>query len=248
MSLNDTSINNLSVTWKLLQSSSDIQKLILNAMHEEMVEAFREAALPIRNRVRDIIIAAIKAQPEYSSLKEGELWHQLGLDSSEQRVDGVVNYWEESIGIEVTTPVKSGKGLKCKIILFLADSNFRTEIKSQHAIIRPKNSKPFSWLKYLLLEGDAQRLAPGYRYEPLTQQQLLARHYSTITDTFGGFKGNAVPFTRTGLGVMAKGGAQWTIPNEFRGTKINNWYTRALNSVVEDVENAFIEEIYKAIK
>lgn len=78
------------------------------------------------------------------------------------------------------------------------------------------------WLRWLLTAGD-EVVNPDY-----------------------GFVAGAFPASRTGLGVMKRGGS-WAVPGEFAGSPDDNWLTRAVSDVAVLLPPVAAEEVGRAV-
>lgn len=74
---------------KLLTSSTDFKNYILKTVKETVNNRLFSKLVPAEDTINDIVISSIKAQPEYASLKSGELRHRFGIQSAAQ-VDEVL--------------------------------------------------------------------------------------------------------------------------------------------------------------
>lgn len=215
----------MTISLKILDSNQSLKDKILGEIQKKLAFAFVRAVPSIEKRVKAVLINSIKGQPEYDSLKYGALRHQLGLDNASERVNAIVDYWEESLYVQVVRPVKNANEITGKIIVYIADSQFSNERVKPEAIIVPDKTPPFCWLEFLLLEGDASKLAPGY-----------------------GFVNKVSPKSRSGRGLMIRSASrQWKIPSEFTGVVGNNWFTRALESVRYEIDTIMFEELNNAL-
>lgn len=210
---------------KLTDTQAQITAAILKEMEAYIGVAFLRAERAIQSRVKSIIVNSIKGQPEYSSLKSGALRHQLGLDNAEQRVDGIVDFWRDAVKVHVVQPIKKGGKLFGGLKLEITDSKFSRERLLQEGIITPVNSPSFCWLEFLLLEGDAVKLAPGYSYID-----------------------KAAKSSRSGRGIMVSSKSrQWRIPAEFAGVEGNNWFTRALADAQNEIDDSITYELMNVL-
>lgn len=215
----------LSFKLKITDSNQVIKDEILAELSAYVGVGFLRAEPAIQNRIRSVVVTAIKNQPEYSSLKNGRLRHELGLDNAEARVDGIVDFWAQAIRPVVVPPSKKGNSLSGGIKLEITDDKFSREILLPEATIQPRNSPPFCWLEFLLLEGDAVKLAPGYAYI-----------------------NRASKSSRSGRGIMISSKSrQWRIPPEFAGVAGNNWFTRALDDAKNEIDDAIAYELMNVL-
>lgn len=217
---------------RIQDSQAAIERKILDAISREMTEVFARSMTKIEHRIKAVITRAIIAQPEYESLKGGELKGQLGLDST-NTPDAIVRYWHDSMYIESVRPKPAGKQMSGRIVMHIGDSTHSTEISMDEAILKPRNAPPFSWLQYLLLEGDSRRLS-----------EFRGRTY-----IYYNFQNPPLKQSRSGQGIMIPSrNGQWELPNAFRGFPGYNWFTRALDSVAPQIDVILEEEFTRAIQ
>jgi hypothetical protein len=176
----------------------------------------------LENNMRVLIEKAIKSQPEYQSLLGGSLQGELGVPQSETRLQEIVDIFLDSIvAVSNKARISGGKIVGGIKIVGIRDS-YRDVLTSTAASYTTKKGMKIPWLQWLLLEGDITIV--DYRFG--TRPRHVIRDYS-----------------RTGLGLMfKKGGARWTMPPEFAGTRHDNFITRAL-AQVENQSEAVLEKV-----
>ena len=55
------------------------------------------------------------------------------------------------------------------------------------------------------------------------------------------------PNSRTGMGVMVESNSNWRVPPEFAGSEKNNWTTRAISRIENQLPKVFESNIIKYI-
>ena len=77
-------------TLQLVDSSNTIQKNILSALTTILDQAIKDSIKETSDKVKDIVKKALQTEPEYSSLKNGELRYNFGI-SDTSNVDIVID-------------------------------------------------------------------------------------------------------------------------------------------------------------
>lgn len=209
---------------KLVNSSSDINKQILAAIRDHLSEAFRKSVSPAQNKIRTILKEALMAQPEYSSLISGQLKYEFGIPTSQQ-VDAIIELWINNIQVDYNQPSIKGSSISGGFALSAIREDYSDVISSGSAVVVDNNSGAvLPWLEWLLLYGG----------------KIIVRNYSV--------KLGPNPRSRTGMAVMIESkGSNWRVPPEFAGTLKNNWVTRALDQIDDNILDIIQLEIEKHI-
>lgn len=159
-----------------------------------------------------VVISAIKESPEGRSLASGGLRHELGVK------DGVTAIREisEAVARGLRADVFGPKGEELASIVV---SVLRTDLSEVLGLpagsFRSKGGQ-VDWLNWLLTSGPA-----------------------TVLADFS-YLGEARPASRTGTGVMVHSRRGWKVPQEFAGTTGENFLTRAMDSVGDEVLNVML--------
>ena len=209
-------------TLNLLDSNDTMYKLILEEIKKKIEIAVNRAIPSISIDIKNKISTALRDQPEYISLMAGKLKAEFGIpDSStiESVIEGLIN----SLIIEKQPiSIKSRAGIFGGIKLTMMKSDdFNGLIYADIASVIDKDGYSLPWLKWLLLEGS----------------NPIVKNYSV---QYG-----ASPYSRSGLAIMKPSSSDWSVPSEFTGTEKDNWTTRAINSVEEDVYTILQNNIEK---
>lgn len=214
----------MQLSFKLLNSNSDINKQILTAIKDHLAVVFNKSVNPIQNKIRESIREALIAQPEYASLISGQLKYEFGIPASQQ-VNDIIDLWVKNIVVDYDPPTARTSSVSGGFSLSAIRDDYSDVISSQSAIvIDSKSGAILPWLEWLLLYGG----------------KIIVRNY---TVKFG-----PNPRSRTGMAVMIESsGKNWRVPAQFAGTSSNNWVTRALDQIDDKVLDIIQTEIEKRI-
>jgi len=130
---------------KILQTDAQIEKMIADITLEHYQQVMRAARKPIVNRIREVVIEAIKREPEYESLLNGRLLGEFGLTGAEQKLATILNVWAQDIHIVVA---------KKTIAITVIGSNFEDVLALPEARQITEKGQSLEWLDWLLIQGD----------------------------------------------------------------------------------------------
>ena len=202
----------MTLTIKLLESNSDIEKKIKTAIAEELNALIKKNFKTAQKRIESSVSGWVTSQPEVQSLlKEGvpnSLHAQFGLQAGQGLLSSIeiVNAIIASIEVRVRrVDAKLNTGIDFNI----QPENLRNLLGLPSGFTQTEDQDILPWLTWLLLEG-SNTIVYGYTYVP---------------DLSG----------RSGGGTMEAGGS-WRIPPEFSGTIDDNFVTRALSNRDKELE------------
>lgn len=210
---------------KLVESISQIQDLILDNLLS-MVEPVIQKSIPdIQRKIIELVISRIKAEPEYQALINGQLRLEFGIPNSVGVVDDIINTWATNIVLDQKPFRKTRSGINGSFAINMIKSDFEDVLSSPAAIVYDTSSgAELPWLKWLLLDGS---------------KILVRNHYVKIGPNKN---------SRTGMAIMAESKSQnWRVPAEYAGTKNNNWITRALSDIDNQISDIIEKEIVSNI-
>jgi hypothetical protein len=192
---------------------------LLGGVVESLNRALIAMGPGVRRRTADAALARILDSPEYESLVAGDLRAQLGLANPEPVATAIAAAIQNGIQVDIE-PVRALAGnLSGGMTVSLLRGDLSEVLGVEGASFVSEHGFAVDWLKWLLTAGDAIVLV-GYRF----------------------LRGSFPRHSRTGLGIMAKGGS-WRVPAEFAGTEEDNWLTRALAQMGPDFEAIFEQEL-----
>lgn len=200
---------------------SDNEKRLLVEVAKQLNEKLSKAIPLIRKQVQNIISTRIRASEEWSSIQFGKLHSELGVDNAAQRLDDILTIWIDGTKVElVKVQVINNRldgGLR---ITGAGRTDFSDTLSHSSAHIQIDNGT-FDWLEMLLLAGD----------------RVISDYYYTIPNKY------EVPYSRTGKGIMRhKTGSQWSLSPEFKGKENDNFVTRSLQGIENDIEQMLAKD------
>ncbi len=219
----------LTLTVKVLESKRKITTDIAKCIAAEMNKGFIKVSRIITKQIQDLVMATIKASPEYSSLVNGDdigsLKAQFGLVNPIQKLDQIIDAWVQSIQVEFIKVKYRGTSLKGGISIRMIQNNWSDVLALPAAtqVNRGPAGGNLRWLEWLLLNGD-RIIVQNFEI------QIPGPHNRS----------------RTGLAVMVERvGKQWKVPPEFSGTAQNNFVTRSLAQLkFDDVISAQLKKAF----
>lgn len=208
------------INFEILESDDQIQKQILKALKVEFNKRIRRSPGKVLSAVQAVIEDAIKSQPEYQALDNGKLSLEFGLTNGKERIDAVITQIIESIKITALPTSVSNKKIRGGIQIVGIPSDYGNLIRLPEASITTQKGTELYWLEWLLMNGD---------------QGFILDYDIVYTPTKVGRTKRAV--------MVRKAGARWGVPPEFAGTKENNFITRAIDKIEDDIAQAISRAI-----
>lgn len=205
----------------LLESDSEISKLILEQIRSTLDSTINKALPNISIQIKKLVIEALKNQPEYSSLLAGTLRAELGLPNVGV-VDQIITAMTETLTITKNPINVTTKGINggFKLTMIKRD-DIDGLIYTDIASVIDDKGYALPWLEWLLLRG----------------KDILVKNYSVSY--------TSSPYSRSGMAIMVPSSSNWRVPAQFAGTKTNNWITRAIDSVDQDIYSILQSNIEK---
>ncbi len=203
----------------ITENTQQIERKILNALKKDVNKYLEKAFNKCKTRIVDLITKAIINSPEYNSLIYGDLKYEFGLPDSKSRLDNILAFWQKITANYNALTIQNNK-FSGGFSISMIDSSYADVLSSSASTFRTEKGTDLNWLEWLLLFGN----------------KTIIRDYVV---EFG-----PNPNSRTGMAVM-KGvqRGKWSVPGEFVGTKNNNWITRAIESVDNDINTLFKEAL-----
>ena len=168
--------------------------------------------------LQTMVKTKLSEAPEVQSLAGGKLRYQLGLVDGAARISSIINIWADSI--EVTYVAKMGS--LGGITINMRRNNYSDVISVPEAVFVTEKGVKLEWLRWLLLEGD-KRIVSNYFFKKSSRG-------------------------RAGGGIMAeRQNASWGVPSQFAGTENNNFATRALETINDEIDVLVRREIVKVL-
>jgi hypothetical protein len=198
---------------KLLESDSQIQQMILQALIPSSKKLMNSSIARIKAELPYLVYTAIASRAEYNSLVGGQLRLEFGIPDAGIKVSSIIDAWISNIIYNYNEPVITGKKIKGSFSAELIRVDFADVLKMSEAnVVDLVNGYSLPWLKWLLLDGSAT---------------IVPRH-----DVVFGPNQRS----RTGGAIMKSSASGWKVPSEYSGTISDNWITRAIDDAATDIE------------
>lgn len=175
----------------------------------------------------DLFKKSINDSPEVKSLKGGLLQAELGpIDTKVyEAVNEIINEIINTFSLQVfLANATIGKlKLTIKMSVYPTSSTYTIANSNAGSYLSGKGVS-IPWLSWLLLRGDAP---------------IIANYYVNT---------NFTKTSRTGLAIMKKSNSKsWRVPPQFSGTEQNNFITRALDSVADNIVDKMVDTFEKNV-
>jgi hypothetical protein len=198
---------------KILESESQIQKSILEALLPSSKKFMNASISKIKAELPYVVYTAIASRPEYNSLISGQLRLEFGIPDAGMRVSSIIDSWISNIVYQYNEPAIVGKKIKSSFSAELIKVDFADVLGMPEAnVVDAVNNYSLPWLKWLLLDGSA----------------IIVKKHEV-------FFGPNIR-SRTGGAIMKSSNSSWRVPSEYAGTISNNWITRAIEDASTDIE------------
>lgn len=206
---------------QLRESDTQVYKNIGNGIRDHLNERFPLAIPEIESLVKRNMFQSITSQPEWISIRQGELRVELGLLDGETRLLKILEVWIDSVKINFKKFKNYSRGLLGGIEILAVNSDYSDVLSLAEANFLTEKGEILPWLNWILTAGT----------------NILVADYEI---RFG------VNVGRTGNGYMILGGG-WGISPQFAGTPNDNFITRAINNMWSTVSNEIISIIESKI-
>jgi hypothetical protein len=213
-------------TVTILTPDADIIDNIMSEMTVVMNRALTSASIVIRRKLLDKIRELILVAPETNDLINGDLGKELGLiDASAfietmiQAIQNSVSFTTERVGYIGTRFVSGGYEIG------ILKGDYSDILSLSGASYNTDNGVNIPWLSWLLLAGDSP-VVYGWRID---------------------FNPKNASASRTGVIMVRDPGGSWAVPAQYSGVQDDNFLTRALSSIVNDIDIIIRDEVERAI-
>lgn len=197
----------------LLDTDSQIANNILKAILPEAKNLMDEALSKIKTLLPPLVNSAITNSSEYRSLLDGQLKYEFGIPDAASKLAGLLNIWSNNLNQVYNPPTIQNGQIKASFSVNMIRVDFSDVLYTDYAIMQDSiRGYNLPWLQWLLLEGN-RTLVSNY-------QVTIGPHKSS----------------RTGMAIMSPNKKSWRVPSAYAGTEINNWITRALDSIDPQIQ------------
>jgi hypothetical protein len=194
---------------EILESDEQIIKAILNELAKELNRTFRKLPSKFKTITANLLKKYIIAQPEWAAIISGDLRYELGIVDPESRLLNILDALAREILVEFKPFIAVGNSLNGGITIQAVVDNYENIINMDDAIVVTEKRDLLYWLQWMLLDGSS----------------VIIQNYEV---EFG-------PYGRTGGAHMILGGT-WNVPSQYAGTANDNFITRAIAQLQEELE------------
>lgn len=207
---------------KLVEKDNEIQSLISKSLLSQLDNFLINLIPKLKSGLSVIITRSIVSSPEYNSLLSGELQYNFGINDSNNKLNELLNIWANNINIEYTAPKLSNNKIVSKLLASMIRIDFADVLYTDYAlVIDSMRGYSLPWLEWLLLEGN----------------KSIIQDYEIVVGTNNR--------SRTGMAIMRSSyGDSWKVPSQYAGTQNDNWITRAIDTIGDDVDK-LLESLLK---
>lgn len=214
----------MNISLKIAESDSYIRSQILNSIQDYIKPKLIQTINSVSQKLPNIVAYSIMSQPEYQSLLGGDLKFELGVPDAASRISRIIEIWASGARVNYGSFKQTASGLTASFAVDMIKDNYEDILSSEIAVITDSVSGvTIPWLEWLLLEGG----------------NILVKNYKV---QFGPNQRS-----RTGFAIMVSSSENWRVPPEFAGTKTNNWITRALETIEDQVIDLMLQELERTL-
>lgn len=177
----------------------------------------------IAGQVATMVDQAIRSSPEYDSLLNGELRAVFGLTNPAGTIEEIISIVKSNIEIEASPVRTIGIALTGRFTIRILRSDMVDVLSASGARFDSEGGE-VNWLSWLLTAGDSI---------------VIGDH------DFSANIGNAE--SRTGAGIMVRSNSGFRVPPEFSGTLTDNWLTRSIQDLDEQIGNIIYVELVRRL-
>jgi hypothetical protein len=204
---------------RLTDTLPSFEKKILGAVKDEFNRIFKQIVNPVRQRIAPLVSQAVASSPEVQSMLGGSLQGDLGFINPQRFVNALLKAISAAVKVEFDRITVSGNTLRGGLSVHIFEADYSELLNIPEASYQ-SGIYEIPWLKWLILEGN-NIIVADYHIE------------------FGSF-----PQSRSKKAVMKKRGS-YRIPAEFAGNEHNNFITRSLEIIDDQIDNIIQQEIDK---
>ena len=205
-----------------IQLQQGFDSYFRNEVKKEIIKKLTASINRITESIETAIQALVKDKLMTSnvvnSIAGGRLRAELGLVDGAARIGNIIETWANSVEVKYVKKLGDFGG----IMVTMQDQDYANVLSMPEAEFITEKGVVLEWLRWLLIEGN---------------NKIVSSHF---------FKSSTRG--RTGSGIMvARQGASWKVPKQFAGTDNDNFATRALEDIQDDIDVIIRREITKVI-
>lgn len=208
---------------KILDDNNSIKLQILNELKDLINKALIKSINKIEPKSRILLRQALRNEPEYYSLINGDLRKEFGIQDT-SNVDIAIDNMVNSMNITIDKASLRGSSISGGLILTVIPKNLTSIIDDSSAfVVDADRGYSLPWLEWLLVRGG----------------EIIVRNFEV--------KYTRSSRSRSGEAIMISSGKNWRVPSEFAGTINNNWITRALSRIEDKLVSLLRSEFEASI-
>lgn len=185
---------------------------------KKILKSINPVTESIEFAIQGLVRGKLLQSPTVQEIAGGRLRAELGLVDGAARISNIINTWAEAIEVTYVRTLSTFGG----ILVSMKTQDYSNVLSMSEAEFVTEKGVVLEWLRWLLLEGSAR---------------IISNHF---------FKGS--PRGRTGGGIMIeRQAATWSIPQKHAGTADDNFATRALESMQDEIDVIIRREITKVL-
>ena len=202
------------ISLTLLENNADISNKILKALLPEVTKYMDSSINSVKLELPGIIRQSLINSPEYNSIMSGELRYEFGIPDPGAKLAGLLDIWCDNIQYTSMKPTIVSNKIKAIFTANTIRVDYADVLYTDYAlVIDSTRGYSLPWLQWLLLEGN-----------------------KTIIDKYEVIIGPN-QYSRTGNALMKPSNRSWKVPSTYAGTASDNWITRAIDSVTDNIDN-----------
>lgn len=210
-------------TLKLLETDSQFRRMALEQLSEQLNKAIQASIPKIKLATQELLKTAILSEPEYGALTSarGPLRIEFGIEDPSLvnfAIDNIVN----TVNIKATRLKIGNLGISGGLVLTAIPQDELEMISKSFSQFTEKGVS-LEWLRWLLYEG-ANPIVRGYSV------RIGENRYS-----------------RTGGALMVQSKKSWRVPATYIGTVKNNWITRSIDKIEDQITGLIQTSIESSI-
>jgi hypothetical protein len=200
--------------------AAKFKKDVEREIRNTILKGLPRAISAIEKQIQTLVVLKLEAAPEYQSLAGGVLRHQFGLIDGGARIANIVQAFAREIKVTFVPGLGKFGGIQIGVL----EESYSGVLSLSEAVFVTEKGKPLEWLRWLLQEG-GNRIVIGYLFREGSPRR-----------------------SRTGNGIMIeRQGQAWSVPPQFQGTENDNFATRALENIEDDIEVIVRRELARII-
>ena len=201
------------------ESDQQIYDKIARSIRDDLNILFANCLRDIKYTVNHKLFRALTISPEYVSISNGDLKVELGLVDGNSRLINIINIWLSNIDVTFNKFRLVAGNYSGGIRIHGINNDYTDVLSLPDSSLITERGEVLPWLDWLLNYGS----------------KIIIADYDVIFRPGMG---------RTDGGIMMHRG-EWGIPSVYSGVKDNNFITRAISSIQNDLEQE-IEAIIRS--